>query len=121
MVGGVETTAPERVAGEMEELLADFGQLAAPALEEIVDFHARFEIIHPFQDGNGRIGRMVMFWQCLKCRVMPFIILDAEKAFYYRGLKEYGGQRGYLLDTCRHSQDVYGERVEKFGVREMVG
>jgi len=82
--------------------------------DDIVDYHVRFETIHPFQDGNGRVGRLVMFEQCLANGIMPFIVLDDEKAFYYRGLGRYGAEPGFLRETFRHFQDVYYQRFEKF-------
>ncbi|HMR49451.1 MAG TPA: Fic family protein [Arachnia sp.] len=111
-VGGRRTTSPANVARAMDDLLA-----ATPsemAFEDICDFHHRFESIHPFQDGNGRVGRLIMFGQCLANGIMPFIVTDEEKAFYYRGLAEYDETPGYLQDTFRHFQDLYYERYRPF-------
>jgi Fic family protein len=114
IVGMRETSAPEAVEEEMQRLLAWYESKKEVGLEEIVEFHYRLESIHPFQDGNGRVGRMVMFGQCLNWGIMPVVILDQDKAFYYRGLREFEQEKGFLLDTCRHSQDVYEERVGYF-------
>ena len=97
-------------------MLKDYNSLNEVTFENIVDFHSKFEKIHPFQDGNGRIGRIIMFKECLKNNIIPFIILDNDKAFYYIGLKEYnnGGEKGYLIDICLHAQDEYKVFIEKF-------
>lgn len=105
-VGGILTVAPEAVESELGALLASFDERAA-SLEDIVDFHWRFERIHPFQDGNGRVGRMLMFRSCLVAGVMPFIVADDRKLFYLRGLANYHEERGWLLDTCRSFQDRF--------------
>lgn len=83
-------------------------------MKDIVKFHSDFEKIHPFQDGNGRVGRIIMFKECLKNGIVPFIILDKDKVFYYRGLEEYqdGGEKGYLIDTCLNAQDEYQQLVD---------
>ena len=83
-------------------------------VKEIIEFHYRFESIHPFQDGNGRIGRIIMFKECLKNNIIPFIIQDADKLFYYRGLKEYKSEKGYLTDTCLNAQDQYIKMIEYY-------
>lgn len=111
-VGGRATTPPEQVGDAIDSLLA-----RTPALmsfEDICRFHYEFERIHPFQDGNGRVGRLVMFEQCLAHGVLPFVVLDHEKAFYYRGLAEFEQQPGFLLDTMRHFQDRYYARFKDF-------
>lgn len=111
-VGGIETSPPSRVERDVTDLLA-----ATPGrmtFEDIVDFHVRFERIHPFQDGNGRVGRLVMFEQCLANDIMPFIVLDAKKAFYYRGLSEYDDEPGFLRDTFREAQDTYYAQFSEF-------
>lgn len=105
VVGGKETTPPSEVKSSMKELLSSYNKKEKHTLEDIVAFHVILEKIHPFQDGNGRVGRLIMFKECLKNNIIPFIIYDSEKMFYYRGLKEYTRDKEYLLDTCRHSQD----------------
>lgn len=104
---GIKTAAPSKVEETINHLLALYPQNKAMSFEEIVDFHFRYETIHPFQDGNGRTGRIIMFEQCLKNEILPFIVLDSDKHFYYRGLAEYPREKGYLLDTCRSFQDSY--------------
>ena len=108
-----DTTAPSEVENEVLRLLRLCPQNRAMTFEQIIDFHFRYESIHPFQDGNGRTGRIIMFEQCLKNEIMPFIVLDSEKYYYYRGLKEYRRERGYLLETCRSFQDRYFESYRK--------
>jgi len=114
MVGDTETTPPVKVAVAMGKLLDDYNGISAVNLEDIVDFHYRFESIHPFQDGNGRVGRLIMFKECLANDVLPFIVRDEQKQFYYRGLKEYPREKGYLLDTCRTFQDQYEKLIAYF-------
>jgi len=113
-VGGVATTLPHHVETDINGLHAWYHVLPAVSFEDIVAYHVRFERIHPFQDGNGRVGRLIMFRECLKHDVMPFIIDDAHKQFYYRGLREFATIRGYLLDTCRSAQDTYAKWVAYF-------
>lgn len=113
-VGNRRTTPPAKVAQEMEKLLAEYRGRKQIYLEDIIDFHHKFESIHPFQDGNGRVGRMTMFKECLKYNVMPFIIDEQHKWYYYRGLKEYRTEKGYLLDTCASAQDIYEGMVRYF-------
>ncbi|MDE8702897.1 Fic family protein [Adlercreutzia equolifaciens] len=108
-VGGVLTTPPVDVPAQIQALLEDY-EGGARTFEAIVDFHARFERIHPFQDGNGRIGRMLMFKECLRIGIVPFIVRDDMKQFYYRGLANYGEEPGWLLDTCRSFQDDFQVR-----------
>lgn len=111
MVGDSKTTAPSKVSGEIQKLLSDYTRQKEIAVEDIVDFHYRFESIHPFQDGNGRVGRVIMFKECLKHDILPFIIDHEHKLFYYRGLKEYDMEKGYLVDTCLSAQDEYEKMV----------
>ena len=91
-----------------------YNSLKQVTAKEIIEFHYRFESIHPFQDGNGRIGRIIMFKECLKNNIIPFIIQDADKLFYYRGLKEYKSEKGYLTDTCLNAQDQYIKMMEYY-------
>ena len=115
-VGSIETSLPSNVKKDMKELLNWYSNISSKTLEDIIEFHVRFEKIHPFQDGNGRVGRMIMFKECLKNNIMPFYIEDRNKDFYIRGLKEYQANRekGYLIDTCLNSQDNYSKLVEYF-------
>lgn len=106
-VGGRETVEPEHVAEEIRKLLDRYRVQNHISVEDIIDFHAKFERIHPFQDGNGRVGRVIMFKECLKNGIMPFIIDAEHKAFYYRGLSEYSHEMGFLIDTCLSAQDHY--------------
>ena len=115
-VGGVETTAPEDVEREMKVLLKEYNSLKNKTLREIVDFHCRFEMIHPFQDGNGRVGRLIMFKECLANGHVPFIISDELKLFYYRGLQHWPTVEGYLLDTCLTAQDNYKALLDYFRI-----
>lgn len=116
-VGGMATTMPEDVAAEMQALLAAYSAKKAKTLEDILDFHVRFERIHPFQDGNGRVGRLIMFKECLKYNIVPFIIEDNLKMFYYRGLKEWDREKGYLTDTCLTAQDRYKAYLDYFRIK----
>ena len=115
-IGGSKTSSPEEVAKDMQNLLDWYHHLEEVTFEDIVKFHSDFEKIHPFQDGNGRVGRMILFKECLKSNMVPLIILDKDKLFYYRGLKEYqnGGEKGYLLDTCLNAQDQYQKLVQQY-------
>lgn len=116
-VGGMATALPEDVAAEMQALLAAYSAKKVKTLEDILDFHVRFERIHPFQDGNGRVGRLIMFKECLKYNIVPFIIEDNLKMFYYRGLKEWGREKGYLTDTCFTAQDRYKAYLDYFRIK----
>jgi Fic family protein len=111
---GIKTTSPQNVEKDMKKLMEWYNNLKQITIKEIIEFHYRFESIHPFQDGNGRIGRLIMFKECLKNNVIPFIIQDADKLFYYRGLKEYKSEKGYLVDTCLNSQDQYIKMIEYY-------
>ncbi len=114
VVGGMKTAAPLKVAGEMHRLLAEYHAKDRITLENVIEFHHRFESIHPFQDGNGRVGRIIMFKECLQHDIMPFIIEEEHKLFYYRGLKEYKSEKGYITDTCLSAQDSYAKAVRYF-------
>ena len=114
VVNVINTTAPEDVEKEIEELLNEYNSKTNITLEDIVDFHFRFERIHPFQDGNGRVGRIIAFKECLKNNIVPFIILDKDKLFYYRGLKEYKSEKGFLINTCLNAQDQYINMIEYY-------
>ena len=115
-VGDMKTVAPKDVQKNMQKLLEWYNSLIQITIHEIIEFHARFEKIHPFQDGNGRVGRIIAFKECLKNNIIPFIILDKDKLFYYRGLKEYQSNRekGYLIDTCLNAQDQYIEMIKLY-------
>ena len=104
---GIETTSPNNVEKEVSKLMDWYNSLKQVTAKEIIEFHYRFETIHPFQDGNGRIGRIIMFKECLKNNIMPFIILDEDKSYYMRGLKEYKKDKAFLIDTVKHEQDLY--------------
>lgn len=116
-VGGMATTMPEDVAAEMRALLTAYNTKKVKTLNDILDFHVRFERIHPFQDGNGRVGRLIMFKECLKYNIVPFIIEDNLKMFYYRGLMEWGREKGYLTDTCLTAQDRYKAYLDYFRIK----
>lgn len=107
IVGDLETTPPAEVPKAMTDLLRRYCEREKVVLDDIIRFHYQFECIHPFQDGNGRVGRMIMFKECLKNGIVPFIIENEKKAFYYRGLREYRREPGYLTDTCLDAQDRY--------------
>lgn len=115
-VGGLKTTEPKNVEKDMKKLLEWYESLKQKTINEIIEFHAKFEKIHPFQDGNGRVGRIIAFKECLKNNIVPFIILDKDKLFYYRGLNQYqtNKEKGYLIDTCLNSQDQYTEMIKYY-------
>lgn len=115
-VGGMDTALPEEVADKMKTLLKEYNVIKEKTLEDILDFHVKFERIHPFQDGNGRVGRLIMFKECLKHNIVPFIIEDNLKLFYYRGLKEWDNEKGYLTDTCLTAQDKYKVYLNYFRI-----
>jgi Fic family protein len=110
-VGNIETTAPSEVSEKLSRLLVSYNNAEDVSVNDVIDFHFEFERIHPFQDGNGRVGRMIMFKECLAKGVMPFIIEDKYKEFYYRGLDRYKTESGYLVDTCLAAQDKYTKKV----------
>ena len=110
----IETTHPSKVATETKKLLQTYRENSNITFEDIVDFHYKFEKIHPFQDGNGRVGRLIMFKECLKYDIPPFIIEDKSQDYYKRGLKEYTVEKGYLIETCRAAQDLYKELLKYF-------
>ena len=111
---GIKTTSPNNIEKEMAKLMDWYNSLKQVTIKELIEFHYKFESIHPFQDGNGRIGRIIMFKECLKNDIVPFIIQDADKLFYYRGLKEYKSEKGYLTDTCLNAQDQYIKMIEYY-------
>lgn len=115
-VGGLKTTNPKNVEKDMKKLLEWYESINKITINEIIEFHARFEKIHPFQDGNGRIGRIIAFKECLKNNIIPFIIMDKEKVFYYRGLNQYqtNKEKGYLIDTCLNAQDQYIKMIKYY-------
>ncbi len=116
-VGGRETSAPEAVSEKMKALLARYNAKAAHTLEDIIAFHYEFESIHPFQDGNGRVGRLIMFKECLKNGIVPFILTEDLKLYYYRGLKEWRSEKGYLTDTILTAQDRFKAYLDYFQIK----
>lgn len=112
--GNMQTSLPKNVVRDMAKLMEWYNTLEKITVKEIIEFHYRFERIHPFQDGNGRVGRIIMFKECLKNNIVPFIILDKDKLFYYRGLKEYKNEKGFLIDTCLNAQDQYVKLIEYY-------
>ena len=115
-VGGRATAAPEEVSAKIQELLAKYNAIEKKTIEDLIAFHVEFERIHPFQDGNGRVGRLIFFKECLKYGIVPFIIEDDIKMFYYRGLNEWDNEKGYLIDTCLTAQDRFKKYLEYFRV-----
>lgn len=116
-VGGMDTALPEEVADKMKVMLTEYNAKEEKTFEDILDFHVKFERIHPFQDGNGRVGRLIMFKECLKYNIVPFIIDDNLKMFYYRGIKEWDSEKGYLTDTCLTAQDTYKAYLDYFRIK----
>lgn len=116
-VGDQETVQPKDVHKYMKALLSDYNALKNVELDDIIDFHVRFERIHPFQDGNGRVGRLLLFWQCLQNGIVPFIITDKLRLYYYRGIQNWGETNGYLRDTCLTAQDEYTALLDYFKIR----
>ena len=117
VVGGEKTTIPSKVTGEMKKLLAEYSKITMADIIDIIKFHHDFEKIHPFQDGNGRVGRLIAFKECLRFNIVPFIIEDSKKMFYYRGLKEWNNERGYLIETCLDGQDTYKAILDYFDIK----
>lgn len=115
-VGGEETARPEDVHKRLKSLLSKYYKIKTITLENILDFHVEFERIHPFQDGNGRIGRLLILWQCLQSGIVPFIITEDLRLFYYRGLQNWGQTNGYLTDTCLSAQDNFQALLDYFGI-----
>ncbi len=116
-VGDMFTAKPEEVAEEMKGLLFEYNAKNEKSFDDLLDFHYKFECIHPFQDGNGRIGRLLLFKECLKYNIVPFIIDEELKMFYYRGLKEWKIERGYLRDTCITAQDIFKKHLDYFKIK----
>ena len=114
--GNMKTSSPKQTPKDIQKLMEWYNSLPKVTIKEIIEFHARFEKIHPFQDGNGRVGRIIAFKECLKNNIIPFIILDKDKLYYYRGLKEYQNktEKGYLIDTCLNAQDEYTQMIEYY-------
>lgn len=113
LINIINTSSPENVEKDLTDLLQWYKSLKNVTLEDIIEFHVRFEVIHPFGDGNGRVGRMIMFKECLKNNIMPFIVLDSDKPYYMRGLKEYKNDKMFLIDTIKNEQDIYKKVCEE--------
>lgn len=116
-VSGKITTAPEKVSGEIKKLIERYNKKIKSSIEDLIDFHYNFEMIHPFQDGNGRVGRLILFKECLKNNIVPFIITDKLKYYYYRGLNNWKKQKRYLLDTCLTAQDEFKKALDYFKIK----
>ena len=117
VVGGRETAKPKDVPARMKALLSDYESLDAVSIENVIEFHYNFERIHPFQDGNGRVGRLIALKECLRHSIVPFIIEDSKKMFYYRGLSEWESERGYLTDICLDGQDTFKKLLSIFDIQ----
>ena len=113
LINVIDTSAPEDVEKDIGNLLLEYKKIKNVTIEDIIDFHYKFELIHPFGDGNGRVGRMIMFRECLRNNIMPFIVLDNDKPFYMRGLKTYKNDKLFLIDTIKHEQDLYEDIVNE--------
>ena len=116
-VSGIKTTSPDKVCIEIKKLLDRYNNKSNIELQDLLDFHYRFEMIHPFQDGNGRVGRLILFKECLKHNIVPFIITDELKYYYYRGLSKWKKEKGYLIDTCLTAQDEFKKELDYFEIR----
>ena len=116
VVGGEETTPPAQAASAIKKLLAEYSEKTDIGMLDIIKFHHDFEKIHPFQDGNGRVGRLISFKECLRFNIVPFIIEDSKKMFYYRGLKEWNREQGFLVETCLDGQDTYKALLRYFDI-----
>ena len=117
MVADMTTASPDEVGKEMKKLISEYQKISNVTFKDILNFHVRFERIHPFQDGNGRVGRLIMFKECLKYNIVPFIIDEQHKLFYYRGLREWNNEKGYLTDTCLSAQDNYKALLDYFKIK----
>ena len=113
LINVIDTSAPEDVEKDIGNLLLEYKKIKNVTIEDIIDFHYKFELIHPLGDGNGRVGRMIMFRECLRNNIMPFIVLDNDKPFYMRGLKNYKNDKLFLIDTIKHEQDLYEDIVNE--------
>lgn len=117
VVGGIETAKPKDVSNNIKELLKEYNSKKIKTINDIIAFHHDFECIHPFQDGNGRVGRLIALKECLKFNIVPFIIEDNKKVFYYRGLSKWNEEKGYLIDTCLDGQDTFKKLLDMFDIK----